>query len=55
MARRVEAWRRLATELDLEQLEALSFDLPFDRVLESGPQILAGAVRGRAVVDLSSA
>ena len=53
MARRVEAWRRLATELDLDQLEALSFDLPFDRLLEKGPEILAGAVRGRAVVPVA--
>lgn len=55
MERRIEAWRRLATELDLAQLEDLSFDLPFDKLLESGPEILAGAVRGRAVVDLSDA
>ena len=55
LARRIEAWRRLATELDLAQLETLSFDLPFDKLLETGPKILAGAVRGRAVVDLTTA
>ena len=53
MARRVEAWRRLAADLDIAKLESLSFDLPFSEVLETAPQILAGQVRGRAIVDLS--
>lgn len=52
MARRVEAWRRLASDLDIARLEALSFDLPFSQVLETAPKILAGQVRGRAIVDL---
>ena len=53
MARRVQAWQRLATDLDIAQLEALSFDLPFSEVQETAPKILAGQVRGRAIVDLS--
>jgi len=55
MTRRVQAWTRLAKELDLHRLESLSFDLPFAEVQEKAPEILAGAVRGRAVVDLSGA
>lgn len=53
MARRIQAWQRLATDLDIAQLEALSFDLPFSEVQETAPKILAGQVRGRAIVDLS--
>jgi acrylyl-CoA reductase (NADPH) len=52
--RRVSAWQRLAAELDTDRLEALSFDLPFSDLLERGPEILAGKVRGRAVVDMAS-
>jgi acrylyl-CoA reductase (NADPH) len=54
MARREVAWQRLAEQLDMEKLEALSFDLPFSDLLERGPEILAGKVRGRAVVDMAS-
>ncbi|MFT4872707.1 MDR family oxidoreductase [Congregibacter sp.] len=53
MARRLIAWNRLAKELDMDKLEALSFDLPFSEVLSRAPDILAGKVRGRAVVDLA--
>lgn len=53
MARRVEAWRRLSEELDLEHLEALSFELPFSDLLDTAPRILAGGTRGRAIVDVN--
>jgi acrylyl-CoA reductase (NADPH) len=53
MERRLTAWTRLATELDIAKLEALSFDLPFSDVLQRGGDILAGKIRGRAVVDLA--
>lgn len=55
LARRVEAWTRLAQELDLERLETLSFDLPFADIRDAAPKILSGAVRGRAIVDMSNA
>jgi len=53
MARRETAWARLAQDLDLDLLESLSFDVPFTEVLALAPSILAGQVRGRAIVDLS--
>ncbi|MEP6391335.1 MAG: MDR family oxidoreductase [Halioglobus sp.] len=53
MARREIAWARLAQDLDLDMLESLSFDVPFTEVLALAPTILAGQVRGRAIVDLS--
>jgi acrylyl-CoA reductase (NADPH) len=54
MSRRIEAWRRLASNLDIAKLEALSFDVPFSELLDTAPQILAGKLRGRAIVDLSA-
>ena len=54
MARRVEAWRRLASDLDISRLETLSFDVPFSELKDTAPKILAGQLRGRAIVDLSS-
>ena len=52
MARRRVAWQRLAQELNLDKLAALSFDLAFDDLPGAGPDILAGKIRGRAVVDI---
>lgn len=52
--RRREAWSRLSTDLDLETLKSLSFDLPFDELLDRAPDILAGKIRGRAVVAIPS-
>ena len=53
LARREEAWARLADELDRAALADLSFDLAFGELLDRAPDILAGKVRGRAVVDLA--
>jgi acrylyl-CoA reductase (NADPH) len=55
MARRITAWTRLARELDLDRLEALSFDLPFAEVSAAAPRILAGKIRGRAIVNMGAA
>jgi acrylyl-CoA reductase (NADPH) len=52
MPRRELAWQRLADELDMGRLEALSFDLPFEQIIEYAPRILDGQVRGRAVIEL---
>ena len=50
---RLEAWSRLATDLDLAKLEEMITDLPFAEVIETAPKFLEGAVRGRIVVPLS--
>ncbi|MCW1384961.1 oxidoreductase [Novosphingobium sp. KCTC 2891] len=50
--RRFEAWRRLAKELDLAKLEAMITTVGLDQVIDLGPQILAGKVRGRVVVEI---
>lgn len=55
LERRVTAWTRLAKELDLDRLEALSFDLSFSDLLDAAPRILSGEIRGRAIVDMRAA
>lgn len=52
--RREEAYRRLATDLDMKKLEAMSFRAKLDDVPKLGQEILAGKVRGRAIVDVNA-
>ncbi|HEV2558011.1 MAG TPA: MDR family oxidoreductase [Microvirga sp.] len=49
---RLEAWRRLAAELDLDKLAAMTSTMTLDQVVEAGPEIIAGKVRGRVVVEV---
>jgi acrylyl-CoA reductase (NADPH) len=48
------AWQRLARDLDLGKLDALTRDIGMADVLRAGSDILAGQVRGRLVVDVNS-
>ena len=52
IARRKAAWQRLASDLDMALLEELSFDLDFADLPRAAEDILAGKIRGRAVVKL---
>ena len=52
MERRLEAWRRLARDLDRKKLAGMTQTVPFERVLEAGADLLAGKVRGRVVVEI---
>ena len=52
-ARRLEAWTRLAQDLDLNKLESLTQDVTLDQVAELGPQILAGQVKGRLAIAVN--
>ena len=45
---------RLAKALDLDRLDALTTELPFDELPAAGPRILAGEIRGRCVVPISA-
>jgi acrylyl-CoA reductase (NADPH) len=49
---RREAWRRLAADLDLDLLDDLTTEVALSDVVEHGPRIVAGSVRGRVVVDV---
>jgi acrylyl-CoA reductase (NADPH) len=52
IAKRKIAWQRLASDLDLELLDELSFDLDFNDLPQAAEDILDGKIRGRAVVKL---
>lgn len=52
---RLEAWSRLARDLDIDRLESLITDIPLAEAIEIAPKILAGQVRGRLVVPVSAA
>ncbi|QNE43882.1 oxidoreductase [Frigoribacterium sp. NBH87] len=49
---RREAWARLATDLDLDLLDSMTTEVGLSEVVELGPRIVAGSVRGRTVVDV---
>ncbi|GJD49207.1 Acrylyl-CoA reductase AcuI [Methylobacterium crusticola] len=51
-ALRREAWARLARDLDLDRLAAMTTTIPLSGVIERGPAILAGRTRGRVVVTV---
>jgi acrylyl-CoA reductase (NADPH) len=53
MAPRVEAWQRLATDLPLDKLDAMTEVAPLSGLMPYGSKILKGQVRGRLVVDVN--
>jgi acrylyl-CoA reductase (NADPH) len=52
--RRHEAWKRLAANLDLERLDAMTQTATLKDVPALGEAILAGQVRGRVVIDVNA-
>ncbi len=50
--RRLEAWARLATDLDREKLGEITATIHFEDVITAGQDIIAGKVRGRLVVEI---
>ncbi|AVM72609.1 acrylyl-CoA reductase (NADPH) [Magnetospirillum gryphiswaldense] len=51
---RIQAWQRLASDLDVSKLEAITTTVGLGQVVETAGQLLAGQVRGRVVVDVNS-
>ncbi|MBO0766243.1 MAG: oxidoreductase [Hyphomicrobiaceae bacterium] len=49
---RVEAWERLARDLDRNKLKALTQTRPIRDAVALAPEVLAGKVRGRVVLEL---
>ena len=49
---RLEAWRRIGTDLDHAKLAALSTTIGFDGIIQAANDIVEGKVRGRIVVDM---
>jgi acrylyl-CoA reductase (NADPH) len=50
-ARRLEAWRRLASDLDAALLDAITSEVGLSEVVDRASELLDGRVRGRTVVD----
>ena len=50
-ADRLEAWSRLATDLDTSLLPLISREIGLSEVIDIAPQLIAGQVRGRVVVN----
>jgi acrylyl-CoA reductase (NADPH) len=50
LARREEAWRRLAHDLDVGKLEAMTSEVALEDASRVSQEILDGKVRGRVVV-----
>ncbi|MEZ5747584.1 MAG: MDR family oxidoreductase [Paracoccaceae bacterium] len=51
---RIEAWRRLARDLDPALLSAMTRSISLRDVVPAAEQLIAGAVRGRVVVPISA-
>jgi acrylyl-CoA reductase (NADPH) len=51
---RKEAWGRLATDLDMSKLEALTTEIGFDDIIQTATDIVDGKVRGRVIVDMKA-
>ena len=49
---RVEAWKRIGADLDLDKLRKLSRTIGFDGIVGAAQDIVAGKIRGRVVVDM---
>ena len=46
---REEAWSRLASDLDMEKLDALTTEIGFDDLIGTASDIVEGKVQGRVV------
>jgi acrylyl-CoA reductase (NADPH) len=53
-ARRIAAWDRLARDLDTAKLEAITSEIGLSEAIARAPDILAGKVRGRLVVNVNA-
>lgn len=53
-AEREEAWARLAAELDRAKLASITTPIGLAQAIERAPEVLAGRVRGRLVVDVNA-
>ena len=49
---RRKAWEMLASTLDLTRLDTMTTEIGLSQTIKQAPQILAGQVRGRTVVDV---
>jgi len=52
MPRRLQAWERLARDLDVAKLSSMTRTIPLAEVRKAGQDIVAGRIRGRVVVEI---
>lgn len=52
-ALRLQAWSRLQQDLDQHKLAAMTAEISLNEVIKTAPDILAGKLRGRMVVDVN--
>jgi len=52
-AERIQAWRRLATDLDIKMLDTISNEVGLTQAIPMATRLLNGEVRGRVVVDVN--
>ena len=52
IARREQAWQRLASDLDRGKLSEITHEIELDKVFDAAAQILGGQIRGRVVVKI---
>ena len=53
-ANRLEAWARLASDLDKAKLDAITTEITLSQAITKASEILAGQVRGRLVVNVNA-
>ncbi|MBX3531377.1 MAG: oxidoreductase [Rhizobiaceae bacterium] len=51
-ALRLEAWKRIASDLDRSKLDAITTTMPFAALTNAAHDIVAGKVRGRLVIEM---
>jgi acrylyl-CoA reductase (NADPH) len=54
MTTRLQAWSRLASDLDKTKLDAITTEISLAQAITKAPELLAGQVRGRLVVNVNS-
>jgi acrylyl-CoA reductase (NADPH) len=52
LAIRRQAWDRLASDLDLDRLKAITEVVQLDAVIDKAHELINGKVRGRVVVEI---
>ena len=52
LAKRQQAWDRLAIDLDAAKLEAIAVEVPLSQAVEKAAALMAGTVRGRVIVKI---
>ncbi|MDT4876869.1 Acrylyl-CoA reductase AcuI [compost metagenome] len=53
-AERIEAWNRLARDLDIALLDAITREIGLSEAIAVAGDLLAGKVRGRVVVNVDA-